>query len=139
VASDDERRWRLLRGLFWATDVGFVAYWALTALHLIPQQYLFKNYDDPTMVNWNWSFVFLDLLISGTGFLSLFLQRRRARAWRSAALVSLTLTSCSGLQAVSFWLLSRDFDWTWWLPNLYLLLYPIPFIVALAREGVEAR
>lgn len=27
-----------------------------------------------------------------------------------------------------------DFDLSWWLPNLYLLLYPIYFVQALLRE-----
>jgi hypothetical protein len=27
--------------------------------------------------------------------------------------------------ALAFWALRRDFDFTWWLPNAFLLLYPL--------------
>ncbi|MBW2224881.1 MAG: DUF5360 family protein, partial [Deltaproteobacteria bacterium] len=43
------------------------------------------------------------------------------------------LTSCSGLMAVSFWTLRADFDPAWWLPNLFLLLYPLWFLPGLVR------
>lgn len=49
--------------------------------------------------------------------------------------MSLVLTSCSGLQAVSFWYVRRDFDWTWWAPNLFLLLYPLFFLPGLVAEA----
>jgi hypothetical protein len=42
--------------------------------------------------------------------------------------VSLVATSISGLQALSFWALRGDFDLGWWLPNLFLFLWPLPFI-----------
>jgi hypothetical protein len=35
------------------------------------------------------------------------------------------LTCCAGLLALSFWALRRDFDWTWWLPNAYLMVWPV--------------
>jgi len=38
------------------------------------------------------------------------------------------LTLSSGLQAIAFWTIRHDFDWLWWAPNLYLLLYPFFFI-----------
>ena len=53
---------------------------------------------------------------------------RLGRSWRNLALVSLTLTSCSGLMAVCFWTFRGDFDPGWWLPNLFLLIYPLWFI-----------
>jgi hypothetical protein len=50
------------------------------------------------------------------------------------ALISLILTSISGLQAISYWALAREFDVTWWIPNLFLLLYPLFFLPKLMRE-----
>ncbi|MGI6187453.1 MAG: DUF5360 family protein, partial [Brevibacillus sp.] len=50
------------------------------------------------------------------------------------ALISLVLTSCSGLQAISFWLFKGDFDPVWWIPNLYLLIYPLFFLPRFFRE-----
>ncbi len=30
-----------LKSFFWFTDLGFIVYWFITALHLVPTQYLF--------------------------------------------------------------------------------------------------
>ena len=124
----------LLKALLLATDIGFVVYWLVTLLHLIPVALLFKDYSSPALVAWNWSFLPLDLLISLTGFLSLRLSQKGSAHWQMAAVVSLTLTSLSGLMALSFWTLRRDFSWEWWLPNLFLLLYPLPFFLVLSQE-----
>jgi hypothetical protein len=125
---------RFLRPLFLIVDLGFIAYWAITLAGVVPEEYLFKDYDNPILAAWNWSFLPLDLAISATGLMAL----RRAKgglSWRSLALVSLVLTSCSGLMAVSFWTLRGDFDPAWWLPNLFLLLYPLCFLPKLMRTA----
>jgi hypothetical protein len=75
----------------------------------------------------------LDLAIGATGLTAL-RRAKRGRSWRSLALVSLVLTSCSGLMAVSFWTLRADFDPAWWLPNLFLLLYPFGYFWTLMRD-----
>ncbi|MBW1760639.1 MAG: DUF5360 family protein [Deltaproteobacteria bacterium] len=95
-------------------------------------EYLFKDYDNPILSAWNWSFLPLDLAISASGLTALRLARR-GLSWRNLALVSLVLTSCSGLMAVSFWTLRSEFDPAWWLPNLFLLLYPLWFLPRLVR------
>ena len=117
-----------LRPFFLVVDIGFVVYWLITLLEIIPANYLFKDYANPILQAWNWSFLPLDLLISATGFYSLYLWRKGDRTWHFLALISLVLTSCSGLQAITFWSLRADFDVTWWLPNLFLLIYPLFFI-----------
>ncbi|WP_161487952.1 DUF5360 family protein [Paenibacillus glacialis] len=35
---------------------------------------------------------------------------------------------CSGLQVIAFWSCNKDFDITWWVFNLYLMIYPLFFI-----------
>jgi hypothetical protein len=132
---------RSLKPFFIATDIGFIVYWLITALQLIPAQYLFKDYHDPVLVTWNWSFLPLDLLISATGLSSLYLHGRGDERWRGLALASLVLTFCSGLQALTFWAIRADFDLVWWIANGYLLLYPlffIPQLVSLGRWGRAA-
>jgi Family of unknown function (DUF5360) len=119
------------------TDTAFVVYWAVTALHLIPSELLFQNYTNPILTAWNWSFLPLDLTISATGFASLFMHQKQLEGWRSLALVSLTLTFVSGLNAIAFWTIRGDFDLTWWLPNLYLLLYPLFFIPRLLKPSSQ--
>ena len=109
------------------TDVGFVLYWLVTGLHLIPSSWAFRGYDQPVLVAWNWSFLPLDLCISATGLAALLLHRRNRSNWLPWALVSLVLTFCSGLQALSYWAFAADFALAWWVPNAFLLLYPLPF------------
>lgn len=111
-----------------ATDLGFLVYWVVTALHVLPDAWLFKDYDQPVLQSWNWSFLALDLFISFTGLAAVALWRRKDSRAEPLALMSLTLTSTSGLMAVAFWALRRDFDPAWWGPNLFLLLYPLAFL-----------
>ena len=120
-----------LRALMLATDLGFLLYWAITLAHAIPAEWLFKDYQNPILQSWNWSFLPLDGLVSASGLAAVLLARRGHPTARPAALISLTLTSCSGLMAVAFWALRRDFDPAWWAPNLFLLLYPLAFLPGL--------
>lgn len=119
---------KILKGLFLVTDIGFIMYWVITALAFIPKEYLYQDYTNELLVIWNWSFFPLDIFISVTGMYSLYLHKRRNAKWKNLALISLTLTFCSGLQAIVFWIIKSDFDLIWWVPNLYLLLYPLFFI-----------
>ena len=48
-------------------DLGFIAYWAITLVGVILDEYLFKDYDKPILSAWNWSFLPLDLAISASG------------------------------------------------------------------------
>ncbi|WP_394827660.1 DUF5360 family protein [Pendulispora albinea] len=124
---------RRVRPFFLLTDIGFLLYWAITALHVLPAAWLFKDYDQSLAVAWNWSFLPLDLLISATGLGSLAIGRKRPVVAVRLAVFSLVLTSCSGLQAVAFWAARCDVDVGWWIPNLYLLLYPLPFLGSFLR------
>lgn len=124
-----------LRPLMALTDVGFVAYWLVTALGLVPPELAYQDYRNPLLVAWNWSFLPLDLLASATGFAALAARARSRAGWAPLALVSLTLTSVAGLQAVAFWALRGEFDPAWWLPNLFLLAYPWLFLPSLLRAS----
>ncbi|MEP3654374.1 MAG: DUF5360 family protein [Litorimonas sp.] len=130
----------LRRTLMTITDIGMLLYWSLTILMVIklvdiPSEWLFKNYDDPKIIAWNWSFFPIDILLSVTGLVALKLEKNGNQLWRAWALVSLTLTVCAGLMAISFWAFVRDFDIAWWLPNLFLMLWPLPFIFKLTTDA----
>lgn len=127
----------LLKGFFLATDLGMIAYWTITYFKMIPAEYLFKDYMNPLVVSWNWSFLPLDLLIPLTGLISLYLMGKNKKEWEKFALISLAFTSASGLQAISYWTIQSDFDMSWWIPNLYLLLYPIYFIFKIFKIKYE--
>lgn len=119
---------------FLIVDLGFIIYWVVTYYSLIPDQFLYSDYHNPMLVVWNWSFFPIDILVSFTGITSLYLMNRKRQIWRYFAIISLTLTHASGLIAISFWTMQEWFDLSWWIPNLYLLLYPIPMIIYLLKE-----
>ncbi|NUR83117.1 MAG: DUF5360 family protein [Nonomuraea sp.] len=126
---------RTTKALMLATDVAFVAYFAITATGLIPAAWAFADYANPLMVSWNWSFLWIDLPASATGLTSLWLLRRRTPSGQPLMLVSLALTMASGLMAIAFWTLRGDFALQWWIPNLYLLLFPLPAMFLLVRRA----
>lgn len=129
---------KTLKYIFLFVDISFIIYWLITLLHIIPSQYLYSDYQNPILVDWNWSFFPLDILVSASGLLSLHLARKGRSSWRSFALISLILTSTSGLQAIAFWTLRKDFELNWWLPNLFLLIYPLFFIPRLVASTPAA-
>ncbi|MEV4222555.1 DUF5360 family protein [Nonomuraea sp. NPDC049725] len=135
MPAPDLPRIRVTKILMLVTDVGFVVYFLVTGLGLIPPEWAFADYANPIMAAWNWSFLWIDLLASATGLTSLWLLRRRDPGGPPLMLVSLVLTMASGLMAIAFWTLRGDFSPAWWAPNLYLLLFPVPAIVALVRAG----
>jgi len=124
------------------TDVGMLVYWGLTALVAlsviaIPGEYLFKDYHDPRVMAWNWSFLPLDIMLSVTGLWSLRLERAGDSSWRMWSVISMTLTVCAGLMAISYWMIIGDYDPAWWIPNLFLMLWPLPFLFRLAHSQPE--
>lgn len=129
----------LRRRLMLVTDLGMLAYWSVTALMAvglvaIPGDWLFKDYHDPRVMAWNWSFLPLDLALSLTGLAALRLEARGDPAWPIWSAVSLALTSTAGLMAVAYWTIVRDFDPAWWTANLFLLIWPLAFLVRLVRS-----
>ncbi|CAH0994156.1 hypothetical protein EMA8858_00263 [Emticicia aquatica] len=124
---------KTLKYFFLITDIGFIIYWLITLLGLIPDEYLYQDYTNQLLVAWNWSFFWLDIFVSITGILSLYLWKKQNSSWEKIALISLVLTFCSGLQAISFWIIRKDFDITWWLPNLFLMIYPLFFIYKILK------
>ena len=113
---------------FYTVDFGFIAYWLITAIGVIPAEYLYNDYKNPILVAWNWSFFPIDIAVSVTGLYSMYLKKKGEAKWTSMAILSLALTSASGLMAISYWVIVRDFEWQWWLPNLFLLCYPVYFL-----------
>lgn len=112
--------WHAVTTAMLVTDIGFILYWAVTVAGILPPELAYKDYLDPILTDWNYSFMVLDILASVTGLIGL-----RARN-RTLVIISLALTFTAGLQALSFWTLRADFTLTWWLPNAWLLLFPIP-------------
>lgn len=114
-----------LRAHLWITDLGFMAYWLTVFSGLLPPEWAYKDHSLPMMVAWNWSFAPLDLLASLSGLAALHLLRRGDPRGSLLLPVSLSLTFAAGLLALVFWALRGDFELGWWLPNVYLMLWPV--------------
>jgi hypothetical protein len=123
-------RWNLL-----LTDIGFLLYWLASVLSLFPPEWLYKDHSNPILMAWNWSFVPIDLAASASGLLALWRARAGRFDWSQWALISLSLTFCAGLMAITFWSLRSDFDLAWWLPNLYLVAWPACAVYSLLKKS----
>ena len=115
------------------TDVAFVLYWALAALSQggvvhVPPEWMYANYEQADVIAWNWSFLPMDLAFSYFGLKAVAAARRGDSTWRAFTIVSLTLTMAAGGMAVSYWAILQEFDPTWFLPNLALVIWPLFFI-----------
>lgn len=63
------------------TDIGFLAYWGITAFGALPSSWLFKDYQNPMLISWNWSFAPIDLLASIFGLAALVAAKNRTHVW----------------------------------------------------------
>lgn len=122
------------------TDVLFLTYWAVSladvaGLLTIPPEAMYGDYRNPVVVAWNWSFFPLDVLFSVLGLWGVRVSRRDAVLAFGLLTTSLALTFCAGLMAVSFWALKLEFAPEWWIPNLIIMLWPIPAFAAMLRRA----
>ena len=120
---------RVEKILLTITEVGMILYWLFATLVLfeiinVSPEIMYSNYQDETMVAWNWSFLPLDIIFAITGLSARFLNISNTR--RSIlSIFSLALMFCAGLFALSFWVIESSFDPLWWGINLWLLLLSI--------------
>ncbi|MEU3657952.1 DUF5360 family protein [Streptomyces sp. NPDC032161] len=129
---------RLLRATTVAmvlTDVGFVVYWALVIIGALPPEAMFDEYTDPRVTAWNWSFLPLDIAASISGLAAVRAMRRGSHAAPAALTLSLALTATAGGMAVAYFTLRGQLDPSWLLPNLALLLFPLPLLTRLTCTG----
>lgn len=133
-----QRSWPALCAYLLLVDVGLLLYWLIALADVMPPAWLFKGYHDPVISAWNWSFLPLDLLASLTGLAGIaFTRQARTAMGESLILISLCLTFCAGLMALSFWALTADFDPSWWAANALLML-PSGWLMAARLHNLEA-
>lgn len=123
---------RTQKVIVWAIDLGFIAYWLLISLRVLPAEAMFAGYEKPEVQAWNWSFLPLDILASLTGILGNTTNRLDKKTLLT---ISLVLTSVAGGMAVGYWAFVGDFELSWWLPNLVLLLFPIWPLTNFTRQS----
>ena len=129
---------RSLRYLLAITDTLFIVYWSAAALSElgileISRELMYAAHDDPRVVAWNWSFFPLDIIFSIVGLAAVNADRVGNRTWRPLAIISLTLTMTAGGMAVSYWTILAEFDPSWFIPNLILLVWPLLYLPKLIR------
>lgn len=127
----------LLRFYILSVDLSFLVYWISALFDLFPEAWLFKDYYNPIISAWNWSFFPLDMFVSLTGILSFYLVKK-GNISTMLLLISLSLTFCAGLMAISFWMLTKSFDLTWWLANLYLVIPSVFFLMHLLKKSLPS-
>ncbi|MFI9504887.1 DUF5360 family protein [Nocardia sp. NPDC052566] len=110
--------------LLLVTDALLILYWVAVAVNAIPKESAFRDYTNPIVQAWNWSFFPLDLAASIFGFAGVYLVRIRHRLGWLVLTIGLTLTFCAGFMAISFWAYYGDFNFTWWASNALLMIVP---------------
>lgn len=70
-----------------------------------------------------------------TGFAALPALRAGQRNAAMLMVVSLSLTATAGGMALAYWAVRGEFQPAWWLPNTYLLLFPLPLLMRLTRAA----
>lgn len=121
------------------TDIGFIAYWLLIVTNALPAEAMFEEYTDPRVAAWNWSFLPLDIAASLTGLAGAHALRRGSVTAIPRIGVSLALTATAGGLAVVYFAQRGQFDPAWLIPNLALLLFPLPLLLRLGRSGMLTR
>lgn len=116
--------------IVWAIDLGFILYWTLIVINVLPAEAMFAGYEKPEVQAWNWSFFPLDILASLTGIAGNSLKRLNKKVMLT---ISLALTSVAGGMAIGYWTFLGDFNFWWWLPNLVLLFFPIWPLISFVR------
>ena len=125
---------------FTVTDLIFLVYWSASGLAQlgmisIPHDWMYAHYDQPQVIAWNWSFLPVDLAFSILGLSAVAAARRQAPIWRPLALLSLSFTMVAGGMAVSYWTILREFDPSWFVPNLALVIWPLFYLPSLVKQA----
>jgi hypothetical protein len=123
------------KAIVWVIDIGFIVYWSLIILRVLPPEVMFEGYETPEVQAWNWSFLPLDIAAAVTGIVG-----QTAKRCDSTVLLtsSLVLTSVAGGMALSYWVVLGYFDILWWAPNLVLFLFPLwPLYFFITNPGTR--
>lgn len=107
------------------TEVLMILYWILAAalvmnLIYIDPELMYSDYQNPLVVAWNWSFFPIDIAFALIGLFAKF-GKLGTRLRTKLEITAASLMTCAGLMAISFWLITGDFNVSWWAVNLWLM------------------
>ncbi len=113
------------RNITTLTEILMLLYWVFASalafdLIKIDPALMYSDYENPLVVAWNWSFFPLDVAFAGLGLSARFLNLSASSSEKLEAIAA-TLMLCAGLMAISFWVFTGDFNFTWWAVNIWLL------------------
>ena len=128
-----------LRLFMRVTDVSMLLYWLAATCFCLglvtpPPTAMYDGYGTPAVDAWNWSFAPLDVAFALLGLLAVRLAQKGDARWQPLAIISLVLTMCAGLMAISYWAILGSFDLWWWTPNLLLFVLPLFWLPMLVRK-----
>lgn len=107
------------------TEILMILYWILAAalvmnLIYIDPELMYSDYQNPLVVAWNWSFFPIDIAFALIGLFAKF-GKLGTRLRKKLEIIAASLMTCAGLMAISFWLITGDFNVSWWAVNLWLI------------------
>jgi hypothetical protein len=107
------------------TEVLMILYWIFAGalvlgLISIDPSLMYSDYENPLVVAWNWSFFPIDIAFAGIGLFARFADISDVRKGMLET-ISATLMICAGLMAISYWVVTLDFNIVWWGLNIWLL------------------
>ena len=108
------------------TEIAMLIYWALAiALTLelvsIDPALMYSDYENPLVIAWNWSFFPIDIAFALIGLSARFARVSGALKFK-LEIIAAVLMLCAGLMAISFWIVTADFEPMWWGMNIWLVL-----------------
>lgn len=107
------------------TELAMLFYWFLAgALSLglisIDPSLMYSDYQNPLVIAWNWSFFPIDIAFAIIGLTARF-GTKAGQVRFKLEIIASVLMFCAGLMAVSYWMITGDFDLTWWGMNIWLI------------------
>ena len=119
-----------------------IVYWSAITLNalaiiMLPASFMYDGYGTPVIDAWNWSFAPLDILFAILGLAAIRAARQGDDRWKMLAISSLSLTFCAGLMAVGFWAIREEYNLSWWIPNLLLMIVPAYWLYKIYASDLE--
>lgn len=107
-------------------EILMIAYWIAAAalafgLIYIDPEWMYSDHENPLVIAWNWSFFPIDIAFAALGLFAKFGNMNAARRFK-LEITAATLMICAGLMAISFWLITADFNVAWWAVNIWLIV-----------------
>ena len=82
---------------------------------------MYSDYENPLVIAWNWSFFPIDIAFALIGLSARFARVSGALKFK-LEIIAAVLMLCAGLMAISFWIVTADFEPMWWGMNIWLVL-----------------